>query len=157
VTGLAHDETGFPTNDPVRIDKLMRRLDDKLRRHRADIVEVELSDVEGAELLVFAYGSVARAARQAVREAREQGIKVGLFRPRTIWPFPDEELRKAADGIPKILVPELNLGQLAHEVEWCVGRDCRVERLGRVDGLPIRPAQILEHIQQEAPVQAVAP
>lgn len=147
VTGLAHDQTGFPTNDPVEIDRLNRRLNSKLERHRDAIVEVVPHACDDAELAVFAYGSVARAARQAVDEARARGIPVGLLRPRTLWPFPDREVREVAERVRAIIVPEMNMGQMAHEVEWAVRGACPVVPFGRVDGLPIRPAQILELIE----------
>lgn len=149
VTGLAHDETGFPTNDPVEIDRLVRRLNDKIARHRDDIVEVERTRCDDAEIAVFAYGSTARSARQAVAEARELGIPVGMIRPRTLWPFPGTEVRDLGRRVKAMLVPEMNLGQMAHEVEWAVRGDCRTVPLGRVDGQPIRPAEILELIRKE--------
>jgi 2-oxoglutarate ferredoxin oxidoreductase subunit alpha len=148
VTGLAHDETGFPTNDPVEIDRLNRRLTGKLERHRDAIVEVVRHHCEDAELAVVAYGSVARAARQAVEEARAKGIPAGLLRPRTLWPFPDREVRALGERVAAIVVPEMNLGQVAHEVEWAVAGACPVTPFGRVDGLPVRPAQVLELIER---------
>ena len=148
VTGLAHDETGFPTNDPEQIDKLNRRLNGKLDLHRDAIVEVARHDCDDAELAVFAYGSVARAAHQAVREARAKGIRAGLLRPRTLWPFADREVRELAGRVRTIVVPEMNLGQMAHEVEWAARGACRVIPLTRVDGLPISPAQILGSIEK---------
>jgi 2-oxoglutarate ferredoxin oxidoreductase subunit alpha len=148
VTGLAHDETGFPTNDPVEIDRLNRRLDAKLARRRDEIVDVVRHACDDAEVAVFAYGSVSRAARQAVDEARAKGIPVGLLRSRTLWPFPDVEVRELGEKVGTILVPEMNLGQMAHEVEWAVRGACHVVPFGRVDGLPIRPGQILELIEQ---------
>jgi 2-oxoglutarate ferredoxin oxidoreductase subunit alpha len=150
VTGLAHDETGFPTNDPAEIDRLNRRLCGKLDRHRDAIVEVVRHRCDDAELAVVAYGSVARAARQAVEEARAKGIPAGLLRPRTLWPFPGREVRALGERVAAILVPEMNLGQIAHEVEWAVGGACPVVPFGRVDGLPVRPAQILELIERAA-------
>jgi 2-oxoglutarate ferredoxin oxidoreductase subunit alpha len=150
VTGLAHDETGFPTNDPVEIDRLNRRLSGKLDRHRDRIVDVSRHACDDAELLVFAYGSVARAARQAVDEARAKGIRAGLLRPRTLWPFPDAEVRELARKVGTIVVPEMNLGQMAHEVEWAAGGACRVVPFSRVDGLPVRPGQVLEVVEREA-------
>jgi 2-oxoglutarate ferredoxin oxidoreductase subunit alpha len=143
VTGLAHDQTGFPTNDPVEIDRLNRRLNEKIDRHRAQIVDYVEEQCDDAEIAVFAYGSTARGAAQAVREAREKGIKAGLIRPRTLWPFPDREVRALGERVKAYIVPEMNLGMMAHEVEWAVRDDCRVVPLGRVDGQPIRPAQIL--------------
>jgi 2-oxoglutarate ferredoxin oxidoreductase subunit alpha len=158
VTGLAHDETGFPTNKHEEIDRLNRRLNTKLDRHRDAIIEVERQELEDAEIAIFAYGSVARAARRAVEEAREKGIPVGLMRPRTLWPFPDVEVRELAQKVSAIVVPELNLGQIAHEVEWAVRGTTKVVPFGRVDGLPIRPAQIVELIEQAAlnPTRAIS-
>ncbi len=150
VTGLAHNETGFPTNDPKQIDKLNRRLVWKIERHRDAIVEVGRERCDDAEIAVFAYGSVSRAAHQAVREAREKGIRAGLLRPRTLWPFPDVEVRELAGRVRAIVVPEMNLGQMAHEVEWAVAGSCPVIPFGRVDGLPINPAQILSLIEEAA-------
>lgn len=157
VTGLAHNETGFPTNDPKQIDKLNRRLVWKIERHRDDIVEVVRERCDDAEIAVFAYGSVSRAAHQAVGEAREKGIRVGLLRPRTLWPFPDAEVRELAGRVRAIVVPEMNLGQIAHEVEWAVRGSCPVIPFGRVDGLPISPAQILTLIEEAASGRSKAP
>jgi 2-oxoglutarate ferredoxin oxidoreductase subunit alpha len=150
VTGLAHDETGFPTNDSEQISALNLRLARKLEQARDDLVDVVYTDCEDAELLVFAYGSAARSANEALRVARASGIKVGLMRPRTIWPFCDRELREIASRVKSIIVPELNLGQLAHEVEWAVCGQAPVRQLHRVDGQPIRPSQIVELIQEES-------
>jgi 2-oxoglutarate ferredoxin oxidoreductase subunit alpha len=152
VTGLAHDETGFPTNDPAEIDRLNRRLQAKIERHEGAIVDVERHACADAEIAVFAYGSVARAARQAVEEARAQGIPAGLLRPRTLWPFPEAEVRELGGRVRAIVVPEMNLGQLAHEVEWAVAGACPVVPFGRVDGLPVSPAQILELVLRAARV-----
>ncbi len=150
VTGLAHNETGFPTNDAREIDRLNRRLDRKIALHRDPIVEVVRHDLDDAEIAVFAYGSVSRAAHQAVREARGTGIRAGLLRPRTLWPFPDREVRELAGRVRAIVVPEMNLGQMAHEVEWAAAGACAVAAFGRVDGLPVSPAQVLRGIEEAA-------
>ena len=150
VTGLSHDETGFPTNDPQQIDRLNRRLHAKIEQHRDAIVEVEQNDCADAEVAVFAYGSVARSARRAVEEARRMGIRAGLIRPRTLWPFPEREVQELAERVRTIVVPEMNLGQMAHEVEWAVRAKCGVVPFGRVDGQPIRPVQILSLIERAA-------
>ncbi len=154
VTGLAHDQTGFPTNDPKEIDRLNRRLAWKFERGRDRIVEVVRTDCEDAEVVVFAYGSVSRAAHLAVREARARGIRAGLLRPRTLWPFPDREVRELAQRARAIVVPEMNLGQMAHEVEWAAAGACPVVTYGRVDGLPVRPADVLRLIEKSAPGSA---
>jgi 2-oxoglutarate ferredoxin oxidoreductase subunit alpha len=156
VTGLAHDETGFPTNDPAEIGRLNHRLHDKIERHRRDIDDVVLEGCDDAEIAVFAYGCVSRAARQAVRDARARGIAAGLFRPRTLWPFPGDEVLGLGRKVRAIVVPEMNLGQMAHEVEWAVRGACPVVPFGRVDGLPIRPSQIATLIEETARTRASA-
>ena len=149
VSGLAHDETGFPTNDPEKITELMERLHTKIERHLDDIVTVDEDPQPGARLGVFAYGSTARAALSAVRTAREEGLAVSYVSPTTIWPFPADAVRRLAEQVDTILVPELNRGQLTHEVEWAVAGRAGVRGLWRCNGEPIRPAEILERIEQE--------
>ncbi len=148
ITGLAHDETGFPTNDPEKIDQLLRRLNSKLDNHRDEIVQVEYSNMDDAEIGLVAYGSTARSARYAVRSAREKGIAAGLIRPRTLWPFADREIEAYADQVKAWIVPEMNLGQIAAQVE-CASRFSRpVHRINRVDGDPINPVDILKKIEE---------
>ncbi|MBZ5498078.1 MAG: 2-oxoacid:acceptor oxidoreductase subunit alpha [Acidobacteriia bacterium] len=146
VTGLSHDQTGFPTNNPVEIDRLVRRLNRKIENHSHEIIEVKEDCLEDAEIGVFAYGSTSRSARQAVMMARQRGIKAGLLRPLVIWPFPEEQVRAMAERVRRIIVPELNLGQLAHEVEWASCRKIPIVKINRVDGEPISPQQILDRI-----------
>lgn len=141
VTGLGHDERGYPTDDPAACGALAERLVRKLDRARADLVSVETYRVHDAERVIVAYGIVARAARRAVDEARSRGIRLGLFRPRTLWPFPDRELREVAAS-RRLLVAEMNLGQIALEVERCAG-GAAVDRYLRADGRPISPADLL--------------
>ncbi len=147
VTGLNHDEDGFPTNDSKKIDAGNRKILAKIENNKEDIWSCEEVDTEDAEVLVFAFGSSARSASFAVREARKQGIKAGLLRPLTIWPFPDEPLRKAASKAKAVIVPELNLGQTVLEVERILP-GVKVEGIHRVDGEPITPAEILAVIDK---------
>lgn len=146
VTGLSHDQTGFPTNNSVEIDRLIRRLNRKIENHRHEIIEVREDLLEDAEVGVFAFGSTSRSARQAILLARKQGLKAGLLRPRVIWPFPEEQVCAMAERVHHIIVPELNLGQTAHEVEWATGRKKPIVKINRVDGEPISPQQILDKI-----------
>jgi len=150
ITGLTHAEDGFPTQDPAAVDRVMRRLLGKLDRHREAIESFETVGCEDALVLVVAYGITARAAGRAVRQARDQGIRAGLFRPVTIWPFPERAFREVAGRAHAVLVPELSAGQLCLEVE----RHCTpvggVEALGRIDGEPIAPVEILERIRELA-------
>jgi 2-oxoglutarate ferredoxin oxidoreductase subunit alpha len=148
VTGLVHDETGFPTNKPEKIDHMLRRLNRKIDRHAHRILQVDEDRQEGARVGVVAYGSSARASARAVRLAREEGIPASLLSIITMWPFPDQAVRRLGAEVPDIVVPEMNLGQVAHEVEWAVGGKARVHALARIDGEPIHPHQILDEIRK---------
>ena len=150
VTGLCHDETGFPTNNGVEINKLLIRLNSKLDLHRDDIKDVETVFLEDAQVGLVAYGTSARSARRALHLAREKGIRVGLLRPKVLWPFPDREVQQMAEQVKTILVPEMNLGQLAHEVEWAVNGRIKVHKVNRIDGEPINPLEILKKIEEIA-------
>jgi 2-oxoglutarate ferredoxin oxidoreductase subunit alpha len=104
----------------------------------------EADGLEGARVLVVAYGATARSARQAVKLARARfGRKVGLLRLKTLWPFPEEALVQAAEGVQRVIVAEMNLGQMALEVERVVGRS-RVLRVGRADGKLVSPGEIVD-------------
>jgi 2-oxoglutarate ferredoxin oxidoreductase subunit alpha len=146
VTGLYHDETGFPTNDHTKIDWLARRIHRKIDQARDLIVEVEMTNMEDAEVGMVAYGSAARACRHAMRLLRDEGLRTGLLRPRTMWPFPYKEI--AACGVKKWLVVEMSLGQLAIEVERAVCERAPVARLGRVDGQLIHPLEVAERLRE---------
>jgi 2-oxoglutarate ferredoxin oxidoreductase subunit alpha len=122
----------------------------KLDRHRAAIDSFETVDCEDALTLVVAYGIAARAARRAVRQAREEGIRAGLFRPITIWPFPERALREVAGRAAAVLVAEMSAGQLALEVERHCAPPRGVDRLGRIDGQPIEPTEILTRLRELA-------
>ncbi len=148
VTGLAHDEKGAPTNDPATAEKLLRRLHDKLEKNIEDIITDDGKYLEDAEIVVLAYGACARPAKQAVKEARKQNIKAGLYRPVTIWPFPVRKLEKIAERAKYIIVPEMNLGQLRLEVERVVRGRVPVTGVNRVNGELIPPGDILAAIQE---------
>jgi len=150
VTGLCHDEYGFPTNNPVEIDRLIRRLHRKIDDFRHEIIDYKEDHTDDAEILLFAYGSSSRSARQAMMQARQKGIRVGLLRPTVLWPFPEEPLKALAGRVSRIIVPEMNLGQMAHEVEWATNRRVPIVRINRVDGEPINPQQILDEIVKAA-------
>lgn len=149
VTGLAHDHRGYPTQDPAVVGSVLRRLQEKIDRRRKDIVSYELLHCEDAEVVVFAYGIVAAAARQAVREARQRGIRAGLFRAITLWPFPSEELAAVSERASRIVVAEMNLGQLAGEVERAVGKDKRITTCLKATGETITPEEIFSALQPE--------
>lgn len=147
VTGLSHKSDGSPTNDSRLIEEGIKRLIRKIENHKEDIWKNEEYCLDDAEVVVFAYGSTARSARFSVRKAREKGIRAGLLRPLTLWPFPEKAVREVVAAKAKaIIVPEMNLGQIAGEVERCAP-GVKVEGIFRVDGEPINPAQILDAIE----------
>jgi 2-oxoglutarate/2-oxoacid ferredoxin oxidoreductase subunit alpha len=147
VTGLLHDETGFPSSDTANGNRELRWLMDKVENNRDMIIDIELVDVEDADILLFAYGASARSAKGAMRLAREEGLKVGLFRPRSIWPFAYEELKEAAKNVKAIISIEMNLGQLTNEVKLAVEGQVPVVPFFKVGGEPVLPAEILDTIK----------
>ena len=116
VTGLLHDETGFPSGSPLVTEQLLRRLHEKIDRVGAEIIHTEEAFMEDADCAVVSYGGTARTAYEAVRIARADGIRVGFLRLQTIWPFADAAIGRLASRVQRILVAELNYGQLTHEV-----------------------------------------
>jgi 2-oxoglutarate ferredoxin oxidoreductase subunit alpha len=150
VTGLTHDEWGFPTDEPSEIETKIKRLVQKVNRFRKDIVRYEGFYGEDAKGLVVSYGSVARSSLRAVREARQKGLKVGHFRPITLWPFPDEELKELASQVDVVIVPELNCGQMLLEVERAVNGKAPVVGKSLVNGELFQPSDILSAIEEVA-------
>jgi 2-oxoglutarate ferredoxin oxidoreductase subunit alpha len=148
VTGLCHNETGFPTNDSHDIQCLIERLSRKIKLYEDDIVRYNELMLDDAEIGVFAYGSVARTAQAAVRMCREEGIKAGLLEPTVLWPFPEKAVREMAEKVRAIVVPELNMGQMAREVSLACCCSVPVHKLGRVDGNPIPPDQLVDRIKE---------
>jgi 2-oxoglutarate ferredoxin oxidoreductase subunit alpha len=147
VTGLTHDPTGFPTGKPAEVTANLERMQRKLVRYEEEIVKVKEYLLEDAEYMVFAYGSTARSARAAVRMGREQGLKVGLLQPLTLWPFPDRAIERHLGHLHGIVVPEMNQGMIVREVRRAAGRDLPIRHKGRVDGEPITPQEILLTVQ----------
>ncbi|MBP2674892.1 MAG: 2-oxoglutarate ferredoxin oxidoreductase subunit alpha [Deltaproteobacteria bacterium] len=148
VTGLNHGPDGFPVNASPRIHTDELRLLRKVESNRGDIVKYATHRLEDAEVAIFAYGVCGRSAKTAVDAARSEGIKAGLFRPLTIWPFPEEQVAALSGRVARIIVPELSLGQIVHEVDRCAKGRCEVEGIYRVDGDPITPAQIVARIKE---------
>ena len=146
-TGLTHAPSGFPTQDPATVNAAMTRLLGKIEHHRDLVDSYECVDCEDADVIVVAIGISARAARGAVREARERGIKAGLFRPITLWPFPERAFCKHTANAAHLIVPELNAGQLVLEIERLTRDATRVVPLNRLDGEPISPSDILSLIE----------
>ena len=149
VTGLTHDDRGYPTMTAEAQDKLVRRLVDKVRLNIKDITRVEELFIEDAEIVVVSYGITARIARYAVQKARKEGIKAGLLRLITVWPFADERIKELATAARAFIVPEINYGQIVREVERCAGKT-RVKSLPHMGGAVPLPEVILEAIREES-------
>lgn len=148
VTGVIHDRDGFPISKADEIDFLMRRLHNKIQTNLSEIVRYEESDLGDAEMAVVAFGSVARSAQNAVKRARAAGKKVGLFRPITIWPFPELQIAALSKKVRHIVVAEMNLGQIRLEVERVSCGQCEVSGVHGVVGELIPPDQIFRRIME---------
>jgi 2-oxoglutarate ferredoxin oxidoreductase subunit alpha len=148
VTGLNKAEDGFPTTKASLVDAEERRQIAKVMDNAADIELNEEYLTEDADVIIWAYGSTSRSARYAVNEMREQWIKAGLFRPITLWPFPEKRTAELAKQAKAIVVAEMNLGQMVFEVERVAKGACVVAHEGRVDGEPINPGQIIAKVKE---------
>jgi 2-oxoglutarate ferredoxin oxidoreductase subunit alpha len=147
VTGLTHDEKGYPVISAAAQERLVRRLCDKIRIHADEIIQLRESSMEDARIVIVAYGCTTRSAREALRLARAKGIRAGLVQLLTLWPFPEKRIREIAAGdLAGFVVPEINYGQIANEVERCAGgRD--VVFSGMMGGAVHTPEMILEAIE----------
>lgn len=148
VTGLVHDETGFPKGTPAATLAAANRQRAKLENNLDDIVQVENYRMEDAEFAVVAFGGAARTAYETVDMARAEDLKVGLVRPVTIWPFAEAQMKELAGRVKGILVHELNCGQYVHEVERAVNGKVPVSLYAKYDNEPATPAQLLEEVKK---------
>ena len=147
-TGLTHAEDGFPTQDPATVEKVMKRLLNKFEYNQSEIESYEILHCDDAEILVMTVGISARAAKHAVKTARLQGIKAGLFRPITLWPFPEKAFQKYAVKAKTVIVPEMNTGQLRLEVERICPKKINIRSINRIDGEAITPHEILNLLRE---------
>ncbi len=145
-TGLTHDERGYPAINAEAQNRLIKRLIDKIRKRKHEIIDYEMYKCEDAEIVVVSYGSVARSAKSAVDMAREEKIKVGLLKLKTIWPFPDEVIFEMAKKVKKFIVAEVNEGQITREVERASRGQADVFWVGNYGGRWIYPEEILDKI-----------
>jgi 2-oxoglutarate ferredoxin oxidoreductase subunit alpha len=148
VTGLTHDIRGFPTSRPDEIGPFIDRLHRKISQHFSEIQMGEFYQTEDAEITIVAYGCVARSAKRAVREAREKGIKAGLLKLTTIWPFMRSAVEKVLQTSKVLIVPEMNMGQISREVKRVNKGAAKVFTLNKVDGTIITPPEILNRIME---------
>ena len=150
VTGLTHDERGYPSMTPATQDRTVRRLITKIRDNAHKICLTEEHDIEGADVVVISYGITSRVAQRAVELGRAEGVKVGSMRLITAWPFPEHLIRALAPKVKGLVVAELNLGQMVREVERCSGGQCRVALVGHAGGTVHQPEDILKAIREVA-------
>lgn len=149
ITGLTHDQTGFPSMNAKIVRDLQERLIDKIQNKMKYFSYYEERMTEDAEVIIIAYGSVARSAMRAIKDARKRGIKAGLYRPITIWPFNQKRIKRYAKKCNHFLVPEMNMGQLVHEVRSSLhGKDTKIHTLNKADGELITPSEILVKLME---------
>jgi 2-oxoglutarate ferredoxin oxidoreductase subunit alpha len=158
VTGLTHDERGYPAMNAAAHEWNVTRLVNKIRAHRDEIIQVEEQDVDEAEVVVVSYGISARTSLWPIAQARQEGIRVGFLRLITVWPFPDERIRELAKSIRAFVVPEINMGQIRREVERCAAGQAQVLGANRAGGDILEAERVLNVIRQAAdrPVQMAA-
>ena len=150
VTGLTHDERGYPVMTADAQDRLIRRLVDKIRLNRDDIIRYEEFQVEDADVIVCAYGITTRIARFAVELARDNGIRAGLLHLITIWPFAEERIRELSLRTKAFVVPEINSGQIVLEVERCAAGKTKTILVPHMGGGVHSPETILNAIRESA-------
>ena len=148
VSGLIHDETGFPVGSPKVTEEAIRRLHQKIELAEDEIIHVEASFMDDAEYAVVAFGGTARTAYEAVKNARAKGQKVGLLRLITIWPFADKAIHALAAKVKGILVAELNYGQIVGEVARAAAGQCPVELCAKYNMQIFEPEEIEAGIDQ---------
>ena len=151
VTGLYHDVRGYPTTRQDEVDPLIHRLFSKISKDFDRLQWFESYYTEDALITVIAYGCVARAALRAVKEAREKGLKVGLVKLQVLWPFMRRTVGRILENSQKVLVPEMNIGQVSREVKRVNQGTCEVATLNKLDGTVITPSEILNTLEEIYP------
>lgn len=142
VTGLVHDMWGFPSNKPNVADELIHHLIHKIENRKRMLVRHKEYNVDGAEIVLISYGATARSARHIMENRRAVGMSVGMIELQTLWPFPNELIRERCKNADYIVVVEMNMGQMVHQVKTAVDRPHRVFLSNRVDGAMITPTNI---------------
>lgn len=148
VTGLMHDETGFPTNSTEQTRLLMDRLMNKIDENLEDILIYEEYKVDDCEELFITFGCMSRCTKDAVDILRDKGIKAGLFTIKTVWPFPEEKVNMLSKNVQNIYVPELNYGQMLLEVKRVANKDCNVIGINKYNGDIITPDEIVDKVME---------
>ncbi len=147
VTGLHHGPTGHPTEDAQACEFNIERLMGKINNKKEDLVQYEEFMLDDAEVCIIAYGSISRGAKEAVTKLRADGIKAGLFRPITLWPSPEKQLKEIGEKFDKIFVTELNMGQYLEEIQRVMKRD-DFKTLHKANGRPIAPLEMVAKVKE---------
>jgi len=147
-TGLTHDERGYPVMTPECQEKLVRRLVDKIRKNAEKIIHIEETQIQGADVVVMAYGITSRVAQPAIDRARKEGMKVGQIKLITVWPFPEKRVAELSKKIKAWVVPEINYGQVSLEVERCAGGKARTILVPHGGGWVHDPDNIYKAIKE---------
>ena len=150
VTGLTHDERGYPAMNPEANQWNVSRIMDKITANKQDIIQLEKAKLRGADVIVVSYGISARTSLWPIEQARKEGIKVGYLRLITVWPFPEDEITKLAQKVKAFIVPEINMGQIAREVERCAQGKAKVIGVHKPGGDILDPDQVLAAIRRGA-------
>ncbi|MBM3149185.1 MAG: hypothetical protein FJZ88_04030 [Chloroflexi bacterium] len=150
VTGLTHDERGYPVMTADAQDKLIRRLVDKIRLNKNDIIKYREFQLEDADIVVCAYGITSRIAQFAVEMARNKGIRAGMLQLITVWPFADDRIRELSQQAKSFIVPEINAGQIVFEVERCAADRAKTVLVPCMGGSVHSPESILTAIREAA-------
>jgi len=148
ITGLTHNEKGYPVMAVETQAEMMTRITEKIQRNLDDIIRTDSFLLDDAEIVVVSYGISARTSMAAVAEARKLGIKAGLLRLVTIWPFPEDQIRKLADRVKGFVTVEINLGQIHREVERCAGNKVPVFLVGHPGGTVIHPDSVVNLLKE---------
>jgi len=149
VTGLTHDERGYPVMDAAAQEEMIDRLMRKIRENADKIIDYDTFYTEDAEVIVVSYGISARSARRAVMDAREQGLRAGFVKLNTVWPFPEQLIQEMAPSTKAMIMAEINMGQMVLELERCIAGSCPVRLVSHAGGGIIRPRTIFDAIKTE--------
>jgi 2-oxoglutarate ferredoxin oxidoreductase subunit alpha len=150
VTGLTHDERGYPAMNAEASEWNIKRLVNKIRLHRDEIIQVEERYIDDAEIIVVSYGISARTSLWPIEKAQKEGIRIGYLRLITVWPFPEERIQTLAKKIRAFVVPEINDGQIVREVERCAAGQAKVIGVNRLGGDILEPQQVLSALRAAA-------
>lgn len=148
IESLEHGPFGYPTADPKIVDKMQNLRMEKINQNLDDIIKYNEYHLEDADIMIFSFGVSARASLEAVLELRANGIKVGLFQPLTIWPFPDAALQEKFKTVKKVLTVEMNMGQMSNEIARVAYDDVQKRSLLKFNGVPISPEEIIKAVKE---------